>query len=65
MVEISDSVRQDLIWWVDNLQSAFNPVQANLPSINVSTDASKTERGGGVIESLQEAFEQKLSQICT
>ena len=37
IAQISDSVRQDLIWWVDNLQS----------SIAVSFDASKTVCLGG------------------
>ena len=65
IAQISDLGRQDLIWWV-NLQSAFNPVKANLPSITVSTDASKTGLGrGNVMKSLQEALGQKLSQSCT
>ena len=47
IAQISDSVRQDLISWVDNLQSAFNPVKANLSCITAYTDISKIGWDGG------------------
>ena len=47
IAQIFESVRQDLNWWVDNLQSAFSSVKANLLFITIYTNASSTGRDGG------------------
>ena len=44
---LSDDMKSELQWWVDNLERATCPISNGNPDIVIDTDASLTGGGGG------------------
>ncbi len=42
---LSDDAKNDLTWWLDNVENSFNVVDRGKPDITVTSDASKTGWG--------------------
>jgi hypothetical protein len=45
-MSLSPPAREELKWWIDNIHTAFNPIQRDEPNIILKTDASKLGWGG-------------------
>ncbi|XP_074632674.1 uncharacterized protein LOC141891567 [Acropora palmata] len=43
---LSSSAKDELTWWIENVDKAFNPISHGNPTIELTTDASK--KGWGV-----------------
>lgn len=44
---ISNSSKQQLNWWIDNVLPSFKPISRELPIISLETESSKVGGGGG------------------
>lgn len=40
-LSLSPSVREELVWWIENVDKAFNPISHGNPDIEIRMDASK------------------------
>ncbi|CAB4016914.1 Hypothetical predicted protein [Paramuricea clavata] len=40
-MQLSAEAKEELVWWIDNIDTAFNPVHRGKPNITIQTDASK------------------------
>ena len=43
-MQLSAEAKEELVWWIDNIDTAFNPVhrgKPNITNITIQTDASK------------------------
>ena len=47
-MRVSDSVREDLLWWTNNVDKFLSPVQRSKPNVIVKSDASKKGWGRNV-----------------
>lgn len=45
-IVLSDSARDDITWWIDNVHSAYKPVSHGNPSVTLQSDACLTGWGG-------------------
>ena len=41
LISLYPSVKEDLAWWIENVDKAFNPISYGNPVIETRTDASK------------------------
>ena len=44
-IEINSEMKDDLNWWIENIQYAYNPISHGNPSMIIYSDASKTGWG--------------------
>ena len=45
MMKLTNAVREDLLWWIENIQKYPSPVSHKAPSVVICTDASMTGWG--------------------
>ena len=46
-MSISSGARSDIVWWIENIEHASNPVHRPKPSSTLQADASLVGWGGG------------------
>ena len=46
LTEISAEAKSDLQWWINNLDTAFKPIEQRNPDIIITSDASNIGWGG-------------------